>query len=94
MLQKGVYPYELMDDRENFNETSLPSHLNIEDITDADLAHAKRVCKDFEIKNLGEYHDLYVQSDKLLLAHVFENFRNKCIEYTRLILQSSFQLQD
>ena len=80
MLQKGVYPYELMDDRENFNETSLPSHLNIEDITDADLAHAKRVCKDFEIKNLGEYHDLYVQSDKLLLAHVFENFRNKCIK--------------
>ena len=45
----------------------------MEDITDADYTHAKRVCKDFEIKNLGEYHDLYVQSDTLLLADVFEN---------------------
>ena len=48
----------------------------MEDITDADYAHAKRVCKDFEIKNLGEYYDLYVQSDTLLLADVFEDFRN------------------
>ena len=48
----------------------------MEDITDADYAHAKRVCKDFEIKNLAEYHDLYVQSDTLLFADVFENFRN------------------
>ena len=44
------------------------------------IKHAKRVCKDFEIKNLGEYHDLYVQSDTLLLADVFENFRNMCLE--------------
>ena len=69
-----------MDDWEKFKETSLPekedfySHLNVEDITDADYAHAKRVCKDFEIKKLGEYHDLYVQSDTLLLADVFDNF--------------------
>ena len=48
----------------------------MEDITDADYAHAKRVCKVFEIKHLGEYHDLYVQVDTLLLADVFENFRN------------------
>ena len=48
----------------------------MEDITDADWAHTKRVCKDFEIKDLGEYHDLYVQSDTLLLADVSENFRN------------------
>ena len=51
----------------------------MEDITYADYALAKRVCKDFEIKNLGEYHDLYVQSDTVLLADVFENFRNMCI---------------
>ena len=56
------------------------SHVNIEDITDADCAHAKRVYKDYEIKNLGEYHDLYLQSDTLLLADVFENFRNMCLE--------------
>ena len=46
----------------------------MEDITDADYVYAKRVCKDFEIKNLGEYHDLCVESDKLLLPDVFENF--------------------
>ena len=69
-----------MDDWEKLSETLLPekedfySHLNMEDITDADYAHVKRVCKDFEIKNLREYHNLYVQSDTLLLADVFENF--------------------
>ena len=52
----------------------------MEDITDADYAHAKRDCKDFEIKYLGEYHDLYVQSDTLLLADVFGNFRNMCLK--------------
>ena len=79
-----------MDDRERFNETSLPekedfhSHLNMEDITDANYAHTKIVCKDFEIKNIGEYHDLQVQSDTLLLADVFENFRNMCLEIYEL----------
>ena len=52
----------------------------MEDITDANYVHAKRVCKDFEIKNQGEYYDLYVQSNTLLLADVFENFRNMCLE--------------
>ena len=57
-----------MDDWEKFYETSLPeqedfySHLRVEDITDADYVHTQKICKDFEIKNLGEYHDLYVQS--------------------------------
>ena len=52
------------------------SPLNMEDITAAGYAHAKRVCKDFEIKNSGEYHDLYVENDTLLLADVFEIFWN------------------
>ena len=79
LLRKGDYPYGYMDDWEKFNETTLPekgefySNLNMEDITDADYAHAKRVCEDFEIKNLGEYHDLYHKGDTLVLADVFEN---------------------
>ena len=86
MLRKGVYPYEYMDSWERFNETSLPdkkafyNELNLEDIADKDYAHAQKVWQVFEIKNLGVYHDLYVQCDKLLLADVFENFRDKCIE--------------
>ena len=57
MLRKGVYPYEYMDDLQKFNEISLSkkedfySHLNMEDITDADYTHTKRVCKNFKIKN-------------------------------------------
>ena len=56
----------------------------MEDITDADYAHAKKVCKDFQIKNLEDYHDLYVQSYTLLLADVLESFRNMCIEIYEL----------
>ena len=50
-------------------------YLNMEDITDSDCVHAKRVFKDFEIKNLGEYHDFYVQSDTLLLTVYLRTFR-------------------
>ena len=49
-----------------------------------DYAHAKRVCKDFEIKNSGEYHDLHVQSDTFLLADLFENYGNMCHEIYEL----------
>ena len=56
----------------------------MDDITDNDYAHAKRVCKDFEIKNLAQYYDFYVQSDTLLLADVFENFRNMYAEMYEL----------
>ena len=56
----------------------------MEDITDADHVHAKRACKNFEIKTLGEYHDLYVQSKTLLLADAFENLRNICLKTYRL----------
>ena len=56
----------------------------MEDITDADYAHTEKVCKDLEKKTLGEYHDFYVQGDMLLLADVFENFRNMCIKIYEL----------
>ena len=52
----------------------------MEDITDSNYVNAKRICKDYKIKNLREYHDLYVQIDTLLLADVFETFRNMCLE--------------
>ena len=82
LLRKGVYPYEYMDSWERFNEKSLPnkksfySELNLEDITEKDYAHTQKVFKELKLKNLGNYHDLYVQSDTLLHADVFENFRN------------------
>ena len=85
MLRKGVYLYEYMDSWERFNETSLPSkedfycNLNMEDIDDVDYRHGNKVFKGFELDNLGDYHDLYVKSDTLLLADVFENFRDMCI---------------
>ena len=69
----------MLTEEENFY-----SHINIEDITDTDYANAKRVFKDFEIKKSGEYHDSYVQNDTLLLADVFENFRNMCINIYEL----------
>ena len=90
MSQKGVYPYQYMDDCKTFNKKSLPekegiySHLNIDDITDADYAHAKKVSKDFKIRNLWEYHDLYFQSETLLLTDVFENFTNMCLKIDKL----------
>ena len=82
LLRKGVYPYEYMDSWEKFNENALPpkkdfySNSNLEDISDEDYKHAQKVWDVFEIKNLGEYHDLYVQSDTLLLSDIFEDFRN------------------
>ena len=78
-----------MDNCEKYNEDALPKkedfyrHL-MEDINDTDYAHAKRVCKGFEIKSLWEYHDLYVQSDIILLADKFENFRKLCINIYEL----------
>ena len=90
LLRKGVYPYEHMDCWEKFSETSLPnkesfySELNKECITDEDHVHAQKVWEVFEIKNLGEYHDLYVQSDTLLLADIFENFRDRRINTYKL----------
>ena len=86
LLRKGVYPYEDMDSWEKFDETALPdkkafySKLNLEDISDEDYVHTQKVWDVFETRNRGEYHDLYVQSDAILRADVFENFRNMCLD--------------
>ena len=92
LLRKGVYPWiiQYMNSLERFNETSLPnkeafySNLNTEDVTDVDCKHGKIVFKNLINKTLGDYNDLYVQSDTLLLADVFENFRNVCIKVYEL----------
>ena len=86
MLRKGVYPYEYIDNWKRFNETSLPSkesfysNLNMEKMEDIDYRHGNNVFNKFKLNNLGEYHDLYVQSDTLLLADVLENFRDMCLK--------------
>ena len=90
LLREGFYPYEYMDDWEKFIETTLPekeefySSLSMEEFTDADYMHGKRVCKDFKIKNLGEYHDWYLKSDTVILADVFKNFRKMCLKIYEL----------
>ena len=70
----GKIQWNKLPEKEDFY-----SNLIIEDTTDADYTHAKQVCRDFEIKNIEKNHDLCVQSDTLLLADIFENFRNMCL---------------
>ena len=84
--RKGIYPYDYMNGIKKFSEEKLPqkenfySKLNDSSISNEDYEHAQRIWKEFEVKNLGEYHDLYLKSDVLLLADVFEEFRNVCME--------------
>ena len=66
------------------DEEAFYSSLDMEDITSMDYEHAKRVYKEFKLQNLGDYQDLYVKSDTLLLADVFEYLRDKCIEIYEL----------
>ena len=85
LIRKGVYPYDYMDTPEKLKETELPpkeafySKLNNEGISDEDYTHAKKVWDAFEMKTLEDYHNLY-KLDVLLLADVFENFRDICIK--------------
>ena len=90
MTRKGIYPYDFMDSFEKFNKTELPnkeefySILNNEHITDEDYSHAQNVWTTFKLQTMGEYHNLYLKSDILLLADVFENFRKTCLQYYKL----------
>ena len=85
LLRKGLYPYEYMDSWERFNETLLPPkkdfqrELTLEDISDKNYSHAQKVFDEF-CTDIGDYHDLYVQCDTLLLADVFEKFIDTCID--------------
>ena len=89
-IRKGVFPYQYMDSWEKFNEAALPpkkyfySNLNLENISDEDYVHAQKVWDVFKLKNLGEYHDLYVHIDTLLLADMYENVRNMCLNIYEL----------
>ena len=90
MTRKGVYPYDYIDSFVKFNKTELPtkeefySILSDEHITDEDYQHAKNVWNTFKLQSMGEYHNLYLKSDILLLADVFENFRKTCLQYYKL----------
>ena len=90
MKQKGVYPYDYMDSFQKFGDQQLPpkeefySILTDDSISDEQYQHAQKVWNTFNMRTMGEYHDLYLKSDILLLADVFENFRKTCHQYYKL----------
>ena len=90
MIKKGVYPYDYMNSFKKFEDNRLPkkedffSIMNNKHITDEEYQHAQNVWNKFGLTLMGEYHDLYLKSDILLLADVFENFRKMCQQYYEL----------
>ena len=90
MAKKGGCPYDFMDSFEKFDQTELPtkdqfySILNDQHITTDEYKHAKKVWKAFKIKTMGEYHDVHLKSDVLLLTDIFESFRKTCFQYYKL----------
>ena len=89
-LRKGVYPYDYMNSPEKLSETQLPpksafySKLTKQDISNEDYIHAQKVWKEFGMTTMKDYHDLYLELDVLLLADVFENFREVCLDNYKL----------
>ena len=90
VTRKGVYPYEYMDSFDRFEETQLPpkekfySSLTDESISDSDYQHAQEVWTTFNCRTIGDYHDIYLRTDVLLLADVFENFRRTALSTYKL----------
>ena len=90
LLRKGVYCYDYVTSSDKFEEKSLPDKIHFynklteSDVSDVDYEHAQLVWKTFDLKSFGAYHDLYLKTDVLLLADVFENFRDICLEYYKL----------
>ena len=90
MTPKGVYLYDYMDSFERFIEKQLPSkeeffsHLTQNAISDEQYCHATKVWVKFNLQTMGDYHDLYLRSDILLLADVFEEFRKTCLQHNKL----------
>ena len=86
LKRKGVFPYDYVTSLETLRETQLPekagffSKLYNREIENSDYEHAKNVWETFSIRTLGEYSDIYLQTDVLLLADVFENFRDNCLK--------------
>ena len=90
--RNGVYSYEYMDSWEKFEDNHLPpieafySKIDLSEIIESDCNHAQKVWKEFGMKTLGDYHDLYLKMDVLLLSNVFEAFRTTCLEHYALYL--------
>ena len=99
LIRKGIYPYEYMSSWDKFNDDRLPrkeqfySSLNMSGVSDKEYEHTCKVWKGFGIKNMGEYHNLYLRTDVILLANVFESFRNVCIDNYGLDPHISNQLR-
>ena len=90
LTRKGVYPYEYINSWDRFEETQLPpinafySNLNMASISEEDYQCAQKVWEEFGIRNLGGYHDLYLRTDVVLLANVYEAFRDTCLRHYSL----------
>ena len=92
LTRKGVYPYEYVNSWDRFNETQLPpidafySNLNMSSISEEDYQHTQKVWEKFGIRDLGDYHDLYLRTDVVLMANVYEAFRDICLRHYSLDL--------